>query len=155
MRRRRAERRKVEPDPVYNDILVTKLINKIMYHGKKSKSQKIVYGAFEIVREKTGKDPLDMFKKAMDGIRPEVEVRPRRVGGSTYQVPMEVEEPRKTSLGLRWLLTATRAKKGKPMEQRLSEEILSAIDGTGGAVKKREDIHRMAEANRAFAHFKW
>ncbi len=155
MRRRRAERRQVEPDPVYNDILVTKLINKIMYHGKKSKSQKIVYGAFEIVREKTGKDPLDMFKKAMDGIRPEVEVRPRRVGGSTYQVPMEVEEPRKTSLGLRWLLTATRAKKGKPMEQRLSEEILSAIDGTGGAVKKREDIHRMAEANRAFAHFKW
>jgi len=155
MRRRRAERRQVEPDPVYNDILVTKLINKIMYHGKKSKSQKIVYGAFEIVREKTGKDPLDMFKKAMVGIRPEVEVRPRRVGGSTYQVPMEVEEPRKTSLGLRWLLTATRAKKGKPMEQRLSEEILSAIDGTGGAVKKREDIHRMAEANRAFAHFKW
>jgi len=155
MRRRRAEKRKIEPDPVYNDLLVSRLINKLMYHGKNSKSQKIVYGAFEIVREKTGKDPLEMFKQAMDNIKPEVEVKPRRVGGSTYQVPVEVSEPRKTSLGLRWLLASVRSKRGRPMKYRLSDEIMSALESTGSAVKKKEDTHRMAEANRAFAHFKW
>ncbi|HOO32508.1 MAG TPA: 30S ribosomal protein S7 [Thermotogota bacterium] len=155
MRRRRAEKRSIEPDPVYNDLLVSRLINKLMYHGKKSKSQKIVYDAFDIVREKTGKDPLEMFKQAMDNVKPEVEVKPRRVGGSTYQVPVEVAEPRKTSLGLRWLIAATRTKKGKPMKYRLSDEIINALENTGSAIKKREDTHRMAEANRAFAHFKW
>ncbi|MFP4460922.1 MAG: 30S ribosomal protein S7 [Thermotogota bacterium] len=155
MRRRRSEKRKIEPDPVYNDLLVSRLINKLMYHGKKSKSQKIVYGAFELVREKTGKDPLEMFKQAMDNIKPDVEVKPRRVGGSTYQVPVEVAEPRKTSLGLRWLLAAIRSKRGRPMKYRLSDEIIAALESTGAAVKKKEDTHRMAEANRAFAHFKW
>ena len=155
MRRRRAEKRSIEPDPVYNDLLVSRLINKLMYHGKKSKSQKIVYDAFDIVREKTGKDPLEMFKQAMDNIKPEVEVKPRRVGGSTYQVPIEVAEPRKTSLGLRWLIAATRTKKGKPMKYKLSDEIINALENTGSAIKKREDTHRMAEANRAFAHFRW
>jgi small subunit ribosomal protein S7 len=155
MRRRRAEKRNIEPDPVYNDLLVSRLINKLMYHGKKSKSQKIVYDAFEIVREKTGKDPLEMFKQAMDNVKPDVEVKPRRVGGSTYQVPVEVAEPRKTSLGLRWLIAATRGKKGKPMKYRLSDEIINALEQTGSAIKKKEDTHRMAEANRAFAHFKW
>jgi small subunit ribosomal protein S7 len=155
MRRRRAEKRKIEPDPVYNDLLVSRLINKLMYHGKKSKSQKIVYDAFDIVREKTGKDPLEMFKQAMDNIKPEVEVKPRRVGGSTYQVPIEVAEPRKTSLGLRWLIAAIRVKKGKPMKYKLSDEIINALENTGSAIKKKEDTHRMAEANRAFAHFRW
>jgi len=155
MRRRRAEKRKIVPDPVYNDILVTKLINTIMWDGKKSTAQKIVYGAFDVIREKTGKDPLDIFKKAMDNVKPIVEVKPRRVGGATYQVPVEVAEERKTSLGLRWLLTASRSKKGRPMRVRLSDEILAAFEGTGAAVKRREDTHKMAEANRAFAHFKW
>ncbi len=155
MRRRRAEKRTIEADPVYNDLLVSRLINKLMYHGKKSKSQKIVYGAFDIVREKTGKDPLEMFKQAMDNIKPQVEVKPRRVGGSTYQVPIEVAEPRKTSLGLRWLLKAVRSKRGRPMKFKLSDEILAALENNGAAIKKKEDTHRMAEANRAFAHFKW
>jgi small subunit ribosomal protein S7 len=155
MRRRRAEVRKIDPDPMYNDLLVTKLVNTVMYDGKKSIAQKVVYGAFEMIREKSGKDPLEVFKKALDNIKPIVEVKPRRVGGATYQVPVEVNEPRKTSLGLRWLVTASRGKKGRPMKIRLAEELLSAFEGTGTAVKRREDTHRMAEANRAFAHFRW
>jgi len=155
VRRRRAEKRKIDPDPIYNDILVTKLINTIMWSGKKATAQRIVYGAFDSIREKTGKEPLEVFKKAMDNIKPAVEVRPRRVGGATYQVPVEVGENRKISLGLRWLLKASRSKKGRPMRTKLSEEILSAYENQGAAVKRREDTHKMAEANRAFAHFKW
>ncbi len=155
MRRRRAERRQVPPDPIYNDVLVTKLINRIMWDGKKSVAQKIVYGAFEIIREKMGKDPLEVYHKALDNVRPVLEVRPRRVGGATYQVPIEVQEPRKTSLAIRWIVNAARAKSGKPMKVRLAEELMNAYNNTGAAVKKREDVHRMAEANRAFAHYRW
>lgn len=155
MRRRKAEVRAIDPDPIYNDLLVTKLVNSVMYDGKKSIAQKVVYGAFDMIREKSGKDPLEVFKKALDNIKPIVEVKPRRVGGATYQVPVEVNEPRKTSLGLRWLLIASRGKKGRPMKVRLAEELLAAFEGSGTAVKRREDTHRMAEANRAFAHFRW
>ncbi len=155
MRRRRAEKRQVAPDPIYNDVLVTKLINRIMWDGKKTIAQKIVYGAFEIIREKMGKDPLEVYHKALDNVRPVLEVRPRRVGGATYQVPIEVQEPRKTSLAIRWIVNAARAKSGRPMKVRLAEELMNAYNNTGAAVKKREDVHRMAEANRAFAHYRW
>ena len=155
MRRRRSEIRETIPDPLYNDLMVTRLINSIMWDGKKAVAQKVVYGAFDVIREKTGKEPLEVFKKAMDNIQPIVEVKPRRVGGATYQVPIEVTERRKASLGIRWLIKASRSKKGRPMKTRLSEEILAAYENTGNAVKKREDTHKMAEANRAFAHFKW
>ncbi|HNW46148.1 MAG TPA: 30S ribosomal protein S7 [Thermotogota bacterium] len=155
MRRRRSEIRETIPDPLYNDLMVTRLINSIMWDGKKAVAQKVVYGAFDVIREKTGKEPLEVFKKAMDNIQPVVEVKPRRVGGATYQVPVEVTERRKASLGIRWLIKASRSKKGRPMKTRLSEEILAAYENTGNAVKKREDTHKMAEANRAFAHFKW
>ncbi len=155
MRRRRAEKRQVAPDPIYNDVLVTKLINRIMWDGKKTIAQKIVYGAFEIIREKMGKDPLEVYHKALDNVRPVLEVRPRRVGGATYQVPIEVQEPRKTSLAIRWIVNAARAKSGRPMRVRLAEELMNAYNNTGAAVKKREDVHRMAEANRAFAHYRW
>ena len=155
MRRRRAEKRQVAPDPIYNDVLVAKLINRIMWDGKKTTAQKIVYGAFEIIREKMGKDPLEVYHKALDNVRPILEVRPRRVGGATYQVPIEVQEPRKTSLAIRWIVNAARAKSGRPMKVRLAEELMNAYNNTGVAVKKREDVHRMAEANRAFAHYRW
>ncbi|WP_448522960.1 30S ribosomal protein S7 [Pseudothermotoga sp.] len=155
MRRRRAEVRKIAPDPVYGDALVAKLINKIMWDGKKTVAQKIVYEAFDYIREKTGKDPLEVFQKAVDNVRPVLEVRPRRVGGATYQVPIEVQEPRKTSLALRWIVSAARAKKGRPMYLKLAEELIASYQGTGAAVKKREDVHKMAEANRAFAHLRW
>ncbi|HBT39640.1 MAG: 30S ribosomal protein S7 [Thermotoga sp. 50_1627] len=155
MRRRRAEVRKIAPDPVYGDVLVAKLINRIMWDGKKTVAQKIVYKAFDYIREKMGKDPLEVFHKAVDNVRPVLEVRPRRVGGATYQVPIEVQEPRKTSLALRWIVNAARAKKGRPMYLKLAEELIASYQGTGAAVKKREDVHRMAEANRAFAHLRW
>jgi small subunit ribosomal protein S7 len=155
MRRRRSEIRETIPDPLYNDLMVTRLINSIMWDGKKAVAQKVVYGAFDVIKEKTGKEPLEVFRKAMENIQPVVEVKPRRVGGATYQVPVEVTERRKASLGIRWLIKASRSKKGRPMKMRLSEEILAAYENTGGAVKKREDTHKMAEANRAFAHFKW
>ncbi len=155
MRRKRAERRQIPPDPVYNDVLVAKLINKVMWDGKKTIAQKIVYGAFDIIREKTGKDPLEVYHKALDNVRPVLEVRPRRVGGATYQVPIEVQEPRRTSLAIRWIVAAARAKRGKPMKVKLAEEIIAAYNNTGTAVKKKEDVHRMAEANRAFAHYRW
>jgi small subunit ribosomal protein S7 len=155
MRRRRSEIRETIPDPLYNDLMVTRLINSIMWDGKKAVAQKVVYGAFDVIKEKTGKEPLEVFRKAMENIQPIVEVKPRRVGGATYQVPVEVTERRKASLGIRWLIKASRSKKGRPMKMRLSEEILAAYENTGGAVKKREDTHKMAEANRAFAHFKW
>ncbi len=155
MRRRRAERREIPPDPVYNDVLVSKLINKVMWDGKKTIAQKIVYGAFDIIRQKMNKDPLEVYHKALDNVRPVLEVRPRRVGGATYQVPIEVQEPRRTSLAIRWIVAAARAKKGKPMKVKLAEEIMNAYNNTGAAVKKKEDVHRMAEANRAFAHYRW
>ncbi|WP_456399222.1 30S ribosomal protein S7 [Mesoaciditoga sp.] len=155
MRRRRAEVRSVTPDPVYHDVLVTKFINKIMWDGKKSKAQKIFYEAMDIIAKKTGKDALEVFKKAFENVAPVLEVRPKRVGGATYQVPIEVKEPRRTSLGVRWIVAAARARKGKPMSQKLAEELLNAYENTGAAVKKREDVQKMAEANRAFAHYRW
>lgn len=155
MRRRAAQRREVTPDPVYNDILVAKLINKLMWDGKKTVAQKAVYKAFDYIKKKTGMDPLEVFKKAVNNVRPVLEVRPRRVGGATYQVPVEVEEPRKTSLALRWIVAAARARKGRPIYLRLAQELLDAYNNTGVAVKKREDVHKMAEANRAFAHYRW
>ena len=148
-------KREVLPDPIYKDVIVTKLINNIMLDGKKGVAQKIVYDAFEIVNEKTGKDALDAFKEAMDNIMPVLEVKARRVGGATYQVPMEVRPERRQTLGLRWLTLYSRSRSEKTMKERLANEIMDAINGTGGAVKKREDTHKMAEANKAFAHYRW
>lgn len=155
MRRRRAEVRQIQPDPIYNDILVTRFINKVMWDGKKNVAERIFYKAMNIISEKTGKDALEVFKQAVQNASPLVEVRPRRVGGATYQVPLEVREPRKVALALRWIIGAARARKGKPMEERLAAELLDAYQGTGVAVKKRDDTHRMAEANKAFSHYKW
>jgi len=152
VRRRRAERRQIPPDPVYGDVLVAKLINKVMWDGKKTIAQKIVYGAFDIIKEKMKKDPLEVFRQAVENVKPVLEVRPRRVGGATYQVPIEVQEPRRTSLAIRWIVEAARAKKGRPMKEK---EIMAAYNNTGTAIKKKEDTHRMAEANRAFAHYRW
>ncbi len=148
-------KRDVLPDPVYNDKIVTRLINNIMLDGKKGVAQKIVYEAFDIVKEKTGKDPLDAFREAMDNIMPVLEVKARRVGGATYQVPMEVRPERRQTLGLRWLTTFSRTRSERTMSQRLAGEIMDAVNGLGGAVKKREETHRMAEANKAFAHYRW
>ena len=148
-------KREVLPDPLYNDVVVTKLINNIMLDGKKGVAQKIVYDAFDIVKEKSGKEPLEVFNEAMNNIMPLLEVKARRVGGATYQVPMEVRPERKQTLGLRWLTTYSRARNERTMRERLAAEILDAANGTGGAVKKREDTHKMAEANKAFAHYRW
>ena len=155
MRKRRAVKRDVLPDPIYNSKVVTKLINTIMLDGKKGIAQTIVYDAFEQVKTKTGSDPLEVFTKAMENIIPEVEVKSRRVGGSNYQVPIEVSAARGRALGLRWLTSNARSRGGKSMAEKLANEIMDAANGTGGAVKKREDTHRMAEANKAFAHYKW
>ena len=154
-RRGSVPKRDVLPDPLYNSKLVTKLVNNIMYDGKKSTAQKIVYGAFDIVKEKTGKEPLEVFTAAMDNIMPALEIKARRVGGSTYQVPMEVRAERRQTLGLRWLTQYSRARSERTMKERLAGEILDAANSVGNAVKKREDTHRMAEANKAFAHFRW
>ncbi len=154
-RRGQISKRDVLPDPIYGSKLVTKLINNIMYDGKKGVAQRIVYDAFEIVKEKSGADPLETFQKALDNIMPQLEVKARRVGGSTYQVPMEVRPERKQTLGLRWLITYSRTRGEKKMAERLAGEILDAVNNTGSAVKKREDTHKMAEANKAFSHFKW
>ena len=148
-------KREVLPDPLYNDVVVTKLINNIMLDGKKGVAQKIVYDAFDIVKEKSGKEPLEVFNEAMNNIMPLLEVKARRVGGATYQVPMEVRPERKQTLGLRWLTTYSRARNERTMRERLAAEILDAANSTGGAVKKREDTHKMAEANKAFAHYRW
>ena len=148
-------KRDVLPDPVYNDKIVTRLINNIMLDGKKGVAQKIVYDAFEIVNTKTGKDPLDAFREAMDNIMPVLEVKARRVGGATYQVPMEVRPERRQTLGLRWLTAFSRTRSERTMAERLAGEIMDAINGMGGAVKRREETHRMAEANKAFAHYRW
>ncbi|MGI6574321.1 MAG: 30S ribosomal protein S7 [bacterium] len=154
-RRGRVPRREVIPDPVTNNKMVTRLINKIMLDGKRSLAARTVYGAFEIVREKTGQDPVEVFEQALKNIMPVVEVRARRVGGANYQVPVEVRPERKSSLGLRWLVEFARKRNERTMKERLAGEILDASNNTGGAVKKREDTHRMAEANKAFAHYRW
>ncbi|MBC8545792.1 30S ribosomal protein S7 [Clostridiaceae bacterium NSJ-31] len=154
-RRGRIAKRDVLPDPLYNSKLVTRLINNVMYDGKKGVSQKIVYGAFDIIKEKTGRDPLEVFEEAMENVMPLLEVKARRVGGATYQVPMEVRPDRKQTLGLRWITTYSRARSERTMKERLAGELLDAINGQGGAFKKREDTHKMAEANKAFAHYRW
>ena len=154
-RRGNIAKRDVLPDPLYNSKLVTRLINNIMYDGKKGVAQKIVYGAFDIIAAKTGKEPLEVFEAAMENVMPQLEVKARRVGGSTYQVPMEVRPERKQTLGLRWITLYSRARSEKTMKERLAGEILDAVNSTGGAFKKREDTHRMAEANKAFAHYRW
>ncbi len=148
-------KRDVLPDPMYNDTTVTRLINNIMLDGKKGVAQKIVYDAFDIVREKTGKEPLEVFNQAMEAIMPVLEVKARRVGGATYQVPMEVRPERRRTLGLRWLTMYSRARNERNMCERLANEIIDATNGLGGSVKKREDTHKMAEANKAFAHYRW
>ena len=154
-RRGNIAKRDVLPDPLYNSKLVTRLINNIMYDGKKGVAQKIVYDAFEIVKEKTGNDPLESFEKALENIMPVLEVKARRVGGSTYQVPMEVRPERRETLGLRWLTTYARARSERTMRERLAGEIMDAVNGNGNACKKREDTHKMAEANKAFAHYRY
>ncbi len=154
-RRAAAVRREVQPDAVYNNRLVTQLINKILLDGKKSTAEGIVYGAFELVQAKTGEDPLAIFKKAMDNVRPTLEVKPKRVGGATYQVPMEVRPERRQTLGLRWLTTYARKRSERTMKERLANELMDAANNVGSAVKKREEVHKMAESNKAFAHFRW
>ncbi len=148
-------KRDVLPDPLYNSKLVTKLINNIMLDGKKGVAQKIVYEAFDIIREKSGEEPLTVFEKAMENIMPVLEVKARRVGGATYQVPIEVRADRRQTLGLRWLTTYSRSRSERTMKERLAAEILDALNGNGGAAKKCDDTHKMAEANKAFAHFRW
>ena len=154
-RRGNVPKREILPDPVYNSVFVTKLVNSIMLDGKKGVAQKVVYGAFDIISEKTGKEPLEVFQQAMENIMPSLEVKARRVGGATYQVPIEVRPARRQTLGLRWLTQYSRARGEKTMKERLAGEIMDAANNTGSSVKKREDTHRMADSNKAFAHFRW
>ena len=154
-RRGRISKRDVLPDPMYGSKLVTKLVNNVMYDGKKGVAQTIVYDAFAIIEEKVGQNPLEVFQAALDNIKPELEVKARRVGGSTYQVPMEVRADRQQTLALRWLITYSRNRSERTMAERLAGEIMDALNSTGGAFKKKEDTHRMAEANKAFAHFRY
>ena len=155
MRKRRAVKRDVLADPIYNSKVVTKLINRIMIGGKKGKAQTILYDAFDIVKTKTGQDPMEVFNKALENIKPALEVKSRRVGGANYSVPIEINPERSQALGLRWLVNYARLRGGKGMAENLANEIIDASNGTGAAVKKREDTHRMAEANKAFAHYRW
>ena len=154
-RRGNVPKREILPDPMYNSVLVTKLVNSIMLDGKKGVAQKVVYGAFDIIKEKTDKEALEVFTQAMENIMPSLEVKARRVGGATYQVPMEVRPARRQTLGLRWLTAYARARSERTMAERLAGEIMDAANNTGAAVKKREDTHKMAESNKAFAHFRW
>ena len=154
-RRGSVSTRDVLPDPIYNSKMVTRLINNIMVDGKKGVAQRIVYNAFDIIKEKTGKDPLETFEAAMENVMPVLEVKARRVGGATYQVPMEVRPERRQTLGLRWLTTYSRARSEKTMRERLANEIIDATNNLGNSVKKRDDTHKMAEANKAFAHYRW
>jgi len=153
MPRRRITKREIAPDPEYGSVKVAKFINYVMRRGKKHLAQRIVYNAFKILKEKTKQDPLEVFEKAIHNASPIMEVRPRRIGGATYQVPIEVKGDRRFALASRWIIEAARSRQGKPMEQKLAEEILNAAQNTGSAVKKKENVHRMAEANKAFAHF--
>ena len=154
-RRGNVPKREILPDPMYNSVLVTKLVNSIMLDGKKGGAQKVVYGAFDIIKEKTGNEPLDVFTQAMENIMPVLETKTRRVGGANYQVPLEVSPARRETLGLRWLTAYSRARGEKTMSARLAAEIIDATNGVGGSVKKREDTHKMAEANKAFAHYRY
>ena len=154
-RRGNVPKREILPDPMYNSVLVTKLVNSIMLDGKKGVAQKVVYGAFDIIKEKTGNEPLDVFTQAMENIMPVLETKTRRVGGANYQVPIEVRPERRQTLGLRWLTNYSRARSEKTMKERLAGEIMDACNNTGASVKKREDTHKMAEANKAFSHFRW
>ena len=155
MRKRRAEKRDVLPDPIYKSKVVTRLINAVMKSGKKGTAEKILYGAFDQIKTRTGEEPIAVFERALENIKPALEVKNRRVGGSNVQVPIEVSEERGQTLGLRWLVNYARLRSGKTMIDNLANEIIDAANGTGGAVKKREDTHRMAEANKAFAHMRW
>ncbi len=154
-RKHRAVPRQVLPDPRYQDLTVTKMVNALMKEGQRSTAEKIFYGALGIVEEKVGEEPLKVFKKALSNIKPAVEVKSRRIGGATYQIPVEVRQARRQSLGLRWLRDYAKARNGRSMMQKLADEILDAAENRGGAVKKREDVYKMAEANKAFAHLKW
>ena len=154
-RRGNVPKREILPDPMYHSILVTKLVNQIMLDGKKGVAQKVVYSAFDIIKEKSGKDPLEAFTEALNNIMPSLEVKARRVGGATYQVPIEVRPARRQTLGLRWLVSYARKRGEKTMKERLAGEIMDASNNTGSAVKKREDTHKMAESNKAFAHYRW
>jgi small subunit ribosomal protein S7 len=154
-RRGNVPKREILPDPIYNSVLVTKLVNSIMLDGKKGVAQAVVYGAFEIIQEKTGKNPLEVFTQALENIMPSLEVKARRVGGATYQVPIEVRPNRRQTLGLRWLTNYSRARGEKTMKERLAGEIMDAANNLGSSVKKREDTHKMAESNKAFAHYRW
>lgn len=154
-RKHRAQQREVLPDPRFNDIVVTKFINALMIGGKKAVSEKIVYGAFDLAEQKGGEEGFKLFKKAMNNVMPAVEVKSRRIGGATYQVPIEVRKERRQSLAIRWLRDYSRARNGKTMIERLADELVDAANNKGGAIKKREDVYKMAEANKAFAHLKW
>ncbi len=154
-RRNAAVRREIAPDVVYNNRLVTQLINKILLSGKRSKAEGIVYGAFDIIEAKTGEDPLSVFKKAVENVSPKLEVKPRRVGGATYQVPTEVNSRRSTTLAIRWIVGYSRERRERSMAERLAAEIMDAANGTGASVKKREDVYKMAESNRAFSHYRF
>jgi small subunit ribosomal protein S7 len=155
MRRHRAEKREIIPDPKYKNVTVAKFINMVMEQGKKAVAERIVYRCFDILAQKTGKGSLEVFLKALDNVRPLLEVKPRRIGGATYQIPIEVRGERGVSIAMRWVRNFARVKKGKPMEIKLSDEILDAYKGEGSSMKKREDSHKMAEANKAFAHYRW
>jgi len=148
-------KREVLPDPLYNSTLVSKFVNCVMWSGKKSIADNLVYDAFKIIQEKTGEDPLKIFKKAVENVKPVLEVKTRRVGGANYQVPVEVNANRRTSLSIRWLISYSRARKEKSMEEKIAAELLDAANSRGSAIKKREDVHKMAEANKAFAHYRW
>ena len=154
-RRHRAEKREINPDPKFGNLVVSKFMNSIMYEGKKSVAEAIVYGALDVIEGKTKQNPVGVFQQALDNVMPSIEVRSRRVGGATYQVPVEVRTDRRQALGIRWIITAARERNEKTMVERLSAELLDASNNRGNAVKKREDTHRMAEANRAFAHYRW
>jgi small subunit ribosomal protein S7 len=155
MRKKRSDRRQVTPDPKYNDVFLAKFVNNVMESGKKHRARKILYDAFDIVEQRTKQNPLDVFRKALNNVQPIIEVRPRRVGGATYQVPSEVRPERSLALGMRWLIRYARERKDKSMSLKLAAEIIAAANGEGNAIKKREDTHKMAEANKAFAHYRW
>ena len=155
MKGKKKAKRAIPPDSVYNNITVSKFINQVMRKGKKTIAKKTVYGAFDVVKEKTKKEPLEIFEKAISNASPLLEVRPKRIGGATYQVPVEVRGERRLTLAMRWIIEAAKSKKGKPMQEKLAEELINATNNTGVAIKKKEDTHKMAEANRAFAHFAW
>ena len=155
MRRRRAPKRKINKDPIYNDLVVAKMINMLMVKGKKSTAERIMYGALDIINKKSGKEPLEVFRQALDNVRPLLETKSRRVGGATYQVPMSVSPERGISLAMRWVRNFARSRKGRPMGEKLAQELLDSYNKTGTSIKKKEDTHKMAESNRAFAHYRW